>query len=101
MAAAITGLPKEAVRIHTTFLGGGFGRRLEADYVAEAVRLSKLAGMPVQVVWTRDEDLRHGFYRPASYHRLTAAIDALGRPTLWTHRIVGVSLRARFGPLEK
>jgi len=100
VAAAITGFKKEAVRIHTTFLGGGFGRRLEADYVAEAVRVSKLAGAPVQIVWTREDDLRHGFYRPASYHLLNASIDALGRPTLWTHRIVGCSIASRYGPLE-
>ncbi|HEY6866975.1 MAG TPA: molybdopterin cofactor-binding domain-containing protein, partial [Candidatus Eisenbacteria bacterium] len=56
---------------------------------------------PVQVFWTREDDLRHGFYRPASYHRLVAAVDAQGRPTAWTHRIVGPSIDARFGPLEK
>ena len=101
VAAAILGLPKQAVRVHTTLVGGGFGRRLEVDYVAEAVRVSRMAEAPVQVLWTREDDLRHGFYRPASYHRLVAAVDAQGRPTAWTHRIVGPSIDARFGPLEK
>jgi isoquinoline 1-oxidoreductase beta subunit len=101
VAATILGLPMDAVRVHTTFLGGGFGRRLEVDYVAEAVRLSKAAGVPILVVWSREDDVRHGFYRPASLHRLAAAIDAQGRPTAWTHHIVGLSIDSRFGPLEK
>jgi isoquinoline 1-oxidoreductase beta subunit len=101
VAAAILGLSKDAVRVHTTLLGGGFGRRLEVDYVAEAVRLSKAAGVPVQVVWSREDDVRHGFYRPASLHRFAAALDAQGRTTAWTHRIVGPSIDARFGPLDQ
>ncbi len=101
VAAEVCGLPKEAVRLHTTRLGGGFGRRLEADYVAEAVRLSKAIGAPVKVVWSREDDVQHGFYRPATYNRLTAGLDAVGRPVAWMHRIVAPSLQARFGPLEK
>jgi len=101
VAAAILGLPKDAVRVHTTLLGGGFGRRLEVDYVAEAVRLAKAAGVPIQVIWSREDDVLHGFYRPASLHRLAAAIDAQGRATTWTHHIVGPSIDSRFGPLEK
>lgn len=101
VAAAILGLPLDAVRVHTTLLGGGFGRRLEVDYVAEAVRLSKAAGGPVQVIWSREDDVRHGFYRPASLHRLTASVDAQGRPTAWRHRIIGPSIDSRFGPLER
>ena len=101
IAAVILGVPRDAVRVHTTLLGGGFGRRLEVDYVAEAVRVSKAAGSPVQVVWTREDDLRHGFYRPAVLHRLVASVDAEGRPTAWTHRIAGPAIGARFGRLEK
>src|SRR5216110_2780797 len=101
VAAELTGLPKEEVRIHTTFLGGGFGRRLEPDFVSEAVRVSKAVGAPVKVIWTREDDMRNGFYRPASYNRFAAGLDAAGRLVAWTHRIAGTPLRLKFGPLEK
>ena len=101
VAADITGLPKEKVRIHTTFLGGGFGRRLEADFIAEAVRLSKETGAPVKVIWSREDDIQHGFYRPATYNRFAAGLDGTGRPVVWTHRIVAPSiLLPKFGPLQ-
>jgi len=80
VAAELVGLPKEKVRIHTTFLGGGFGRRLEPDFVSEAVRVSKAVGAPVKVIWTREDDTQHGFYRPASYNRFAAGLDAAGHP---------------------
>ena len=76
VAAEAAGIPKEKVRIHTTLLGGGFGRRLESDFVAEAVQLSKAAKAPVKVIWSREDDVKHGFYRPATYNRLTAGLDA-------------------------
>ena len=101
VAAELTGLPKTKVRIHTTFLGGGFGRRLESDFVSEAVQLSKAVGAPVKVIWSREDDVRHGFYRPATYNRLAAGIDGSGRPTAWTHRVVGLPILLKFGPLEK
>src|SRR5438067_1825960 len=101
VAAEITGLPKEQVRIHTTFLGGGFGRRLESDFVSEAVRVSKAAGAPVKVIWSREDDVQHGFYRPATYNRFTAALDAGGTPVAWTHRIVAPPILLKFGPLDK
>src|SRR5213082_1763314 len=101
VAAEITGLPKEQVRIHTTFLGGGFGRRLESDFVSEAVRVSKAAGAPVKVIWSREDDVQHGFYRPATYNRFTAALDAGGSPVAWTHRIVAPPILLKFGPLDK
>ena len=101
VVAQVTGLPVERVRIHTTFSGGGFGRRLEPDFVSEAVRVSKAAGAPVKVIWTREDDMRNGFYRPTSYNKFTAGIDASGRPVAWTHRIAGTPLRLKFGPLEK
>src|SRR5438477_244090 len=88
VAAELTGLPKEQVRVHTTFLGGGFGRRLESDFVSEAVRVSKAAGAPVKVIWSREDDVQHGFYRPAAYNRFAAAFDATGSPVAWTPRIV-------------
>jgi len=101
VAAEITGLPKEQVRIHTTFLGGGFGRRLESDFVSEAVRVSKVARAPVKVIWSREDDVQHGFYRPATYNRFTAALDAGGTPVAWTHRIVAPPILLKFGPLDK
>src|ERR1041385_5663376 len=101
VAADVLGLPKEKVRIHTTFSGGGFGRRLEPDYVSEAVRVSKAVGAPVKVIWSREDDMRNGFYRPTSYNRFSAGIDAAGRLVAWTHRIAGTPLRLKFGPLEK
>jgi len=101
VAAEITGLPKEQVRIHTTFLGGGFGRRLESDFVSEAVRVSKAARAPVKVIWSREDDVQHGFYRPATYNRFAAALDAGGTPMAWTHRIVAPPILLKFGPLDK
>ncbi len=101
MAAEVSGLPKDKVRIHTTLSGGGFGRRLEPDFVSEAVRVSKAAGAPVKVIWTREDDMRNGFYRPTSYNRFSAGLDAAGRLVAWTHRIAGTPLRLKFGPLAK
>jgi len=101
VAAELTGLPKEQVRIHTTFLGGGFGRRLEPDFVSEAVRVAKAAGAPVKVIWSREDDVQHGFYRPATYNRFAAALDAGGSPVAWTHRIVAPPILLKFGPLDK
>lgn len=88
-AAKITGLPYKNVHVHTTFLGGGFGRRIETDYVAEAVEISKKIRAPVKVLWAREEDIQHDFYRPASFHDLRAGLDHNGMPVAWTHRIVG------------
>ncbi len=100
VAAEAAGLPKEKVRIHTTLLGGGFGRRLESDFVAEAVRLSKAAGVPVKVIWSREDDTKHGFYRPATYNRLAAGLDAQNKPIAWTHHIVAPPILLKFGPLQ-
>ncbi len=90
-AASVLGLPIDKVRVNVTLMGGGFGRRLEADYVTEAVKISKAAGVPVMVVWTREDDMQHDFYRPATYNVLTAGLDKEGWPIAWTHRIVGPS----------
>src|SRR5205814_6646745 len=98
IAAELTGLPKEQVRVHTTFLGGGFGRRLEPDFVSEAVRVAKAAGAPVKVLWSREDDVQHGFYRPATYNRLAAALDAGGTPVAATHRIVAPPILLELGP---
>lgn len=95
VAAKITGLPHGAIKVHGTYIGGGFGRRFEQDFVAEAVQISKAVGAPVQVLWTRKDDLQHDFYRPASFHRLRAALDKDGLPLAWTHRIACPSMLAR------
>ncbi|MFY9530550.1 MAG: molybdopterin cofactor-binding domain-containing protein [Candidatus Acidiferrales bacterium] len=97
-AAKITGLSPEAVRIHTTYLGGGFGRRSEQDFLADAVEISKAAGAPVQVTWSREDDMQHDFYRPASYSRFTAGLDADGWPVAWTNRIACSSIFSRVFP---
>ena len=95
--AQATGLPASAVTIHTTFLGGGFGRRLESDYAVEAAEVSRAAGnVPVKVVWTREDDIQHDLYRPASHNVLQAALGADGMPTAWRHRIVGGSILKYF-----
>jgi isoquinoline 1-oxidoreductase subunit beta len=96
--AKITGLKQEQVRIHTTYLGGGFGRRAEQDFIAEAVELSKAAGAPVQVTWPREDDMQHDFYRPAAYTKLTAGLDADGWPVAWKSRIISPSIMSRFFP---
>ena len=89
LAAKITGLAKSRVSVHTTFIGGGFGRRLRNDFVAEAVEVSKAVGAPVKVLWTREDDMRHDFYRPANCVRLRATLDSRGRPAAWFQRIAG------------
>ena len=96
--AKITGLKPEQVRVHTTYLGGGFGRRAEQDFVAEAVEISKAAGAPVQVTWSREDDMQHDFYRPAVYCKLAAGLDADGWPVAWKSRIVSPSIMSRFFP---
>jgi isoquinoline 1-oxidoreductase beta subunit len=93
-AAQITGLKPEQVKVHTTFLGGGFGRRANPsnDFVAEAVHVAKAAGMPVKVVWTREDDMRGGYYRPMWAHRLSVGLGPDGLPAAWRQQIVGQSI---------
>ncbi|HEX2451803.1 MAG TPA: molybdopterin cofactor-binding domain-containing protein, partial [Gemmatimonadales bacterium] len=90
-AEKITGLDPSAIVVHVTRMGGAFGRRFYADFAAEAIAASKAAGAPVQVVWTREDDLRHGFYRPAGYHLLRGALDGGGRIAAWEHRLFNAS----------
>jgi isoquinoline 1-oxidoreductase subunit beta len=97
IAAKLTALPVEQVSVHTTLLGGGFGRRGEVDFVIDAVETSKAVGAPVKVVWTREDDMQHGFYRPATYNVLRAALDERGLPSAWFHRIVGPGIVAQKG----
>jgi isoquinoline 1-oxidoreductase beta subunit len=100
--ARALGAKPEAVKVHTTLLGGGFGRRSRTDFPVEAALVSKAAGAPVQVLWTREDDMRHDFYRPASLHRLAAGLDGQGRLVAWTHRVVAPSIsRQLFGKASR
>jgi len=92
IAMKITGLPRERVRVHSTYLGGAFGRRLQVDYVAEAVRLAKMMRRSVRVLWTRADDMQHDYYRPANVTALRAGLDARGRVCAWLQRIAGPEL---------
>src|SRR5438132_1601008 len=97
-AARVTGLPLEQVVVHNHLLGGGFGRRLEYDWVTQAVRIGQRVEGPVKVVWTREEDIQHEFYRPYYYDRMAAGLDARGTPVAWSHRVVGPAILARYLP---
>lgn len=97
-AAMLAGLDPKKVHIHTTYLGGGFGRRAETDVVEEAVAVSKAVGKPVKVLWTREEDIHHDFFRPGNCCRIEGALDAQGKITAWSHRVVVPSIFARVFP---
>jgi isoquinoline 1-oxidoreductase beta subunit len=100
-AMRISGLPRESVKVNTMLLGGGFGRRGEQDFVADAVETSKAVGAPVKVIWSREDDIQHGHYRPATYNVMRAALDEHGTPLAWLHRIVAPSIGAQHGrPLK-
>jgi len=92
IAARITGLNNKQIKVQTTFLGGGFGRRVLVDYVGEAVEISQRVNAPVKVIWTREEDVRHDFYRAATHNVLKAVVDNKGHPVAWLHRIVGADV---------
>jgi isoquinoline 1-oxidoreductase beta subunit len=95
-AAVAAGLGPEQIGIHTTFLGGGFGRRAnpQSDFVVEAVQVAKAVKKPVKVVWTREDDTRGGYYRPMWYDRIAAGLDGEGKLVAWRHTIVGQSIMA-------
>ncbi len=91
-AARLTGLSLDRVAVHTTLVGGAFGRRLEHDFVADAVTLARMVPNPVKVIWSREEDMTHDFYRPYSYHKVEGALDDHGMPVAWRQTIVAASL---------
>jgi isoquinoline 1-oxidoreductase beta subunit len=97
VAAKVSGLPLDKVVVHNHLLGGGFGRRLEVDYVEKAVRIAQKVDGPVKVVWTREEDVQHDIYRPVYRDRLSANLSD-GKIVGWKHRITGSSVIARFLP---
>ena len=98
VAAGMAGIPMPEVTVHTTHLGGGFGRRAETDFVAEACEVSKAVGAPVKVIWSREDDIRHDQYRPAARHALRAGLDSDGAPVFWAHHVVTPSIIAKFIP---
>jgi isoquinoline 1-oxidoreductase beta subunit len=98
MAAKAAGLPLEKVIVHNHLIGGGFGRRLEADGVVRAVEIARQVDGPVKVVWTREEDIQHDMYRPAWFDRIAAGLDKDGKPIVWTNRFAGSSVIARWLP---
>jgi isoquinoline 1-oxidoreductase subunit beta len=98
VAAKTAGLPLDKVVVHNHLIGGGFGRRLEIDGVIRPVEIAKHVDGPVKVVWTREEDIQHGMYRPYFFDRLSAGLDEKGMPVAWDHRFAGSSVIARWAP---
>jgi isoquinoline 1-oxidoreductase beta subunit len=99
-AARISGLAADKVEVHTTFLGGAFGRGVAQHCIEDALEASKAVGAPVQVIWSREDDTQHGYYRPASYHRLAAGLDAAGQPVAWSQTVVTPSVFAQMFPIK-
>jgi len=98
MAAKITGLKPEQIKIHTTYLGGGFGRRAFSDFLEEALEISKATGKPVKLIWTREDDIKNDFYRPGNACVIRGGVDRLGNLTAWSQRIACQSVFAGFMP---
>jgi isoquinoline 1-oxidoreductase beta subunit len=90
-ANAVTGIPRENIRVEMTRVGGGFGRRLTNDYVAEAAMISKRTGWPIKLQWSREDDMKNDFYRPGGLHEMHAGVDADGRVTAWAQRLASGS----------
>jgi isoquinoline 1-oxidoreductase beta subunit len=99
VAAEAAGLPLERVTVHNHLLGGGFGRRLETDYVSQAVLIAKQVSGPVKVTWSREEDMQQDYYRFHNHSRVSVGLDAAGRPISWRHRVVGPNIMARWLPV--
>jgi len=92
--AKVLDLKPEKVSVHTTLLGGGFGRRYMADYPAEVAQIARRVGRPVQLVWSREDDMTHDFYRPAACHSMRGAVDSAGQPLVWSHGMASTSIAA-------
>jgi isoquinoline 1-oxidoreductase beta subunit len=95
-AARITGLPVDKVTLHNHLIGGGFGRRLQADTIEQAVRFAKQVSYPLKIIWTREQDIRHDRFRPCYLDRLSASLDEQGRPSAWVHRTTSGTVRRYF-----
>ena len=96
--AGILETAPDAIEVHSTLLGGGYGRRADVDYAVDALLLAKITGQTVKVVWTREDDIKHDMYRPMAVQRLTAALDANDNIVGWKHRVVADSVFARANP---
>jgi len=99
--AAALGIKPEAITVKTTFIGGGFGRRLDLDFIVQAAQISKVVGRPVKLLWTREDDMTHDFYRPMALHRLSAGLDANGRPVALAFQMTSQSITQRLFGLPK
>jgi len=100
-AAAAAGLSPAEVRVHTTLIGGGFGRRLDIDFIPAAVEASKAVGVPVKVIWTREDDMTHDTYRPPAYEEVSGGVDAAGKVIAWKLHITSPSITERMFPPVK
>ena len=100
-AAAAAGISAEQVRVYTTLIGGGFGRRLDVDFIPAAVEASKAVGAPVKVIWTREDDMTHDTYRPPAYEEVSGGLDASGKLVAWKLHITSPSITARMFPPVK
>jgi isoquinoline 1-oxidoreductase beta subunit len=98
LAAQTSGLPLERVVLHNHMIGGGFGRRLEWEYVGIATAFAKQVTYPLKMIWTRETDIQHDRYRPFYYDRIAAGLDASGKIVGWTHKVTGSSVMARWAP---
>jgi isoquinoline 1-oxidoreductase beta subunit len=97
-AAKAAGVDASQVRVHTTFLGGGFGRRLEVDFIPAAVEASKVVNQPVKLIWTREDDMTHDAYRPPAFDQVAAGFDHRGALVAWNLHLTGPSITARMFP---
>lgn len=101
VANALTGIDRMNIEVHFTRLGGGFGRRLTSDHAAEAIYISKVCGLPIKVMWTREDDLSHDFFRPAGHHEIVAAFDDNKKLISWEHRLASASKYYRRNNVSK
>jgi isoquinoline 1-oxidoreductase beta subunit len=99
--AKVCGLKPPSIVVNTTLMGGGFGRRYHTDFGVEAAQVSKAVGKPVQVLWTREDDIQHDFYRPTFHHRMAASLDDSGKITAWRHRLSSTSIALFWRPTPK
>ncbi len=99
VAAHFSGLKQKNITVHSTFLGGGFGRRAFVDFAGEAIAIAKqIPGIPVKLIWSREDDVRHDFYRPATLHAVRGALNDKGEILAWQHRVAGSSIMKGFAP---